>query len=85
MLKRIKISDLVQTCYPKEIAKLILTGVKEGKEKSKGYIEDRHTISICFIAKEDIINIDLQEEGCITIPMSISKKDAIAQAHSLQA
>jgi len=84
MLKRKQITGLVATGHPKETAKLILAGIKGKKEKSKSHIDDGHSVAIHFMPKEGVIHIDVRE-GEKLIPMSILKKDAIAQAHSLQA
>jgi len=83
MLRRKQIKDLAATGHPKETAKLILAGIKGKKEKSKSHLDNGHSVAIHFVSKKGVINIDVHE-GTKIIPMSISRKDAIAQAHLLQ-
>jgi hypothetical protein len=84
MLNRTKIDDLSMTGHPYETAKLILAGIKTRKRKSKGLVEDGHTVSIHFISKKGInyINIDITE-GEKNINMFIPEKIAIKQTHKI--
>jgi len=84
MLRRKQIKDLAATGHPKETAKLILDGIKGKKEKSKSYLDNGHSISVHFIPKKGMVNIDVHE-GEKVIPVVISRKEAIVQAHLLQA
>lgn len=84
MIDRKQIKDLAETGHPHETAQLIIECIKGKKEKSKTHIEDRHSISIHFNKKTNMVNIDVQEEQKL-IAMSIPYKIAIAQSHDLAA
>ena len=79
MLRR-QIKDLSATGHPRETAKLILDGIKGEKVKSKKYIDDYHSVSIHFIPKDGIVNIDVHE-GSNLIAMHIPYEDAVSQAY----
>jgi len=83
MLNRKKIKNLTSTGHPQETSKLILDGIKGKKEKSKAHIDDYHSVSIHFIPKDGIVNIDVHE-GNKLIAMYISYELAVAQAHVLK-
>ena len=82
MLNRREIKDLSATGHPRETAELILSGIKGKKEKSKKHIDDYHSVSVHFIPKDGIVNIDVHE-GNKLIAMYISYELAVSQAREL--
>ena len=83
MLNRKRIQDLSATGHPRETAELILSGIKNGKEKSKTHIDNYHSVSVHFISQNNAVNIDVHE-GTKIIPMMICRETAISQAYALQ-